>query len=559
MNERPVSRQHLLALLWPDSNEQAAQKNLRNTLWQLRRDVGADVVQGGDYLSLGAEVWVDSQALERTRRVPTSDDSLTDHEAISTLHAAIDLYSGDFLDGITISGAPDFELWLTTTREHLHEAHLRNLHAIARLHRRAGRWDDVIAVAHDAIAHDALQEPMYQLLMEAYAMQGDRAAALRHYEVLHETLERELGVSPLPSSDALHHAIQQGTLQVAQPISAVRTLVAIPAEAAQPYIGRDNELAALNQAWERVCTGRAQVVMVQGEAGIGKSRLWQVWARSAGIRTLQTRCLSTTHHLPFAPLIDLLRAPIIRERLTHLARTTPPTWLSDLVRLVPDLRDIHPTLTPPIALPPDEEQRHIFEALVHCLGLSPTQPIALFVDDLHWADRATLDWLGYLVHRAEHLPLLLVGAYRSDEAPAALVRLQTTWGREGIVDVLALARLSRAEATTLIAALKGTDTTLDTIYDQSAGNPFFLLELLRAEPGVVPSSLSDLIQQRQERLSSTTRQVLHAAAVLQEEIGIRVVAANHGRTDEETLDALDELLATELLVEDHHTFMFSHP
>jgi DNA-binding SARP family transcriptional activator/tetratricopeptide (TPR) repeat protein len=550
-HERPVARAHVLALLWPESNEQAAHKNLRNTLWLLRRELGHDTVVGGEHLQLGTSAWVDVRMLTGSDGGDAEDE--IDVEAMQR--------GGEFLEGVTLGDAPDFELWLATMREHYHDLILRRLLALVARLRAARRWDEVIVVARRALSRDALQEPVYQLLMEAYAMQGDRAAALRQYDVLRDTLERELGVAPLPESDALRDDIIRGTLQPAASTVVARLPPTSTRSApAQPFAGRAHELAALDAAWALARTGVAQVALLSGEAGIGKSRLWQIWSKDLDtyVTVLGARCLAPTQQLPFAPLVDMLRAPSIRERLARATKgTPPPNWLSHIARLVPELHDLRPGLPPVVSA--EDEQRHVFEALVLSLGITPDQPVALFIDDLHWADRATLDWLGYLLHRAECAPLLMVGTYRSDEAQPALLRLETAWKREGILHDVPLRRLSREEAETIVAAMEGGSGRADALYQQSAGNPFFLLELLRADPGVVPSTLTDLIERRLERLSATARQVLHAAAVLQEEIVFDVLQHTSGRTAEETLDALDALLAAQLLAEQDQHFVFSHP
>lgn len=122
------------------------------------------------------------------------------------------LYGGPLLDGVALADTPELELWLTASREQLHELHLRALHQIVAAERADGRWPQVLVAAWVSLAHDPLQEPMYRALIEAHAQLGDRAAALRQYDHLAETLERELGVAPLPDTEVLREAAMRGEL-----------------------------------------------------------------------------------------------------------------------------------------------------------------------------------------------------------------------------------------------------------------------------------------------------------------------------------------------------------
>ncbi|MGN6813984.1 MAG: ATP-binding protein [Thermomicrobiales bacterium] len=560
VHEHPQAREHLLALLWPESDEVAAHKNLRNALWQLRRGLGGAAIAGTTRLALAETVWADVRAFANADQTAASARAAggTPLDAYRTMAK---LYAGDLLEGLAFADAPDFELWLTGERERYRERYLSALARLASAHRAAGRWRALATVARAALARDPLREPMHRALMEAQARLGDRVAALRQYDALRATLDRELGVAPLPETDRLRDAIRAGTL----PPVPHSPAPARPAPATsrtpppvEPFVGRAAELAALDTAWALAQRG-ARVALLTGEAGIGKTRLWTVWAArlAAPARALAARCLPATRQLPFAPLAELLRGPAGRAHLTTLAGSAPPAWFSDIAGLVPELGNLLPEPPPP--LPPDEGRRRMFEALAQALAIAPDRPLALFIDDLHWADQSTLDWLGYLTHRTRALPLLLVAAYRPEEAPPELTALAVTWSREGRLHRLAPPRLDAAEAAALVAALGGDVTRAGALYAHSAGNPYFLAELLHAVPGAVPASLGELIAGRLARLPDGARQLLQAAAILGDEADFPLLQQTAGRTDDETLDALDTLMASRLLVEQNGRYVFDHP
>ena len=196
---------------------------------------------------------------------------------------------------------------------------------------------------------------------------------------------------------------------------------------------------------------------------------------------------------------------------------------------------------------------------MQCIQALGGQPLVLFCDDLHWADHATLDWLDYLVHRLRNQALLLVAAYRPEDEPPALLGLLASWNRLGVATAAALDRLTPAEAATLVQALGGDPALAQQAQTQSAGNPYFLLELVRATPGDVPPALAVLVRARLDRLPDAARQVLQAAAVLEPDLEFALLRQTAGRSEEETLDALDALLAAGILWERGGHYAFSHP
>lgn len=563
---QPIAREKILALLWQDSAPDAARKNLRNLLWQIRVVLGSDAVSGEHELALNPTLECDVLAFRKVHETALTAAPVAAQRARQAMRK---LYRGALLDGFALNDAPEFEVWLVGAREQFEEAYGDALQALVDTARAQGRWREVSDIAHAAISREPLQEPMYRALMQAHAHLGDRAAALRHYDTLRETLDRELGVEPLPETRTLRAAIAEGTLtEDRQPPTSSRPHKPEQGRAPKPtgetartFVGRTRELQILQTVWREAEKGKALAVVLAGEAGIGKSRLWQQWSDTLAprIARLAARALPTTSELPFAPLVDLVRTPILQDRLLAQAQEKSPAWLVDISRLTPELRERIPQLAVPPALPPVEEQRHIFEALTAALGVSPARPQALFLDDLQWADRTTLDWLGYLLHRLRDLPFLFVGAYRQEDAAPALVTVLAQWGREGLLTRVMLERLNRGESIALLGALRGSVEHAEALYAQSAGNPYFLIELARAGAGELPAALSDLIQARLARLDETARQILQAAIVIQEEITFPLLLATAGRTDDETLDALDVLHETGLLVEQDGRYSPGHP
>ncbi len=549
-NKTAQSREHILGLLWADSRDEAAHKNLRNALWGIRKALGDDILDADeDLLRLGPSVWVDVREFEET--VDASPETATR------------LYRAPFLEGLTVSDAPEFEIWLDGERERLAQLYLRALTTLLQAKAAQSKWSEVLALAQLALAQDPLQEPMYRASMEAYAHLGDRVKALQQYDILRATLERELGVEPLPETKTLRAAILRGEITPPAPVSSRKvTRGAKRRPPRTPYVGRQAEMAVLDAELENAAKGGARAVLILGEVGIGKSRLWQEWSAHLPSEAvvLETRALESAQSLPLAPLAQLFNSPTFCQGAVYTqASPVSRVWLAEMARLLPELRVTLPDLPAPSPVPPEEERRRLFEAFTQCLLALQGRPLVLFFDDVHWADHATVDWLDYVMHRLRDQPLLLVAAYRPEDAPASLIRSVATWGRESIARKLPLPRLTQGESAALIASLGGASDLADRAYALSAGNPYFLSELLRVASSDIPPVLTDLIRARLGRLPDTANQVLQAAAVLGPESDFGTLRRTSGRNEEEILEALDTLLASSVLTERDGHYEFAHP
>lgn len=561
LSSDPQPRERILGLLWGESTEDAARKNLRNTLWAVRRDLGGEAIATvGDRLALGDKLHVDVRLL----LTPAPPAPLT----------LLELYAGPFLDGVTVPDAPDFELWLISARERLAQAFLsRMTDALAQLGT-DGAWRDVAELSRRALTHDPLHEGLNRARMTALSQVGERSEALRQYEALRASLERELGVEPSPETRTVREAIgaaQPPGARSAEPATPRRQASAsLPRQPDTPFVGRVQERAALNEELARAVQGEARVVLLTGELGIGKSRLWREWLAGhrlnlsvLGARALEARCVEAASALPFTPLVELFGSHPDIQALLHPPSPLPGAWLAEVARLLPQVRAAVPELPAPAALPPEEEQRRVYEAFVQVLLTLDAHPLVIFMDDVHWADRATLNWLPYLVHRMRSQPLLLVLAYRPEEAPSPLVHQVAAWGREGVLRRITLPRLDPQETAALIERLHVDAAMTHQLQAQSAGNPYVLLELSRnieaVSSGAVPPALANLVAARIDRLGEESRAVLQAAGVLEPEFDLPLLVHTTGLDEDAVLDALDELLAARLLSERGTRFVFNHP
>ena len=323
----------------------------------------------------------------------------------------------------------------------------------------------------------------------------------------------------------------------------------------------------LESALARAEAGEFRAVLVGGEAGVGKTRLvseLELRTIAAGGRVLAGDCVELAEgELPFAPLTAALRG-VARELGPGDLETLPGR--EELARLLPELGDSEAWITRDSALDEPLAQSRLFEVLLALFKrLGEQAPIMLVIEDLHWADRSTRDFLGFLVRNAHAARLLLVCTYRSDELHRRhpLRPFLAELDRRPVVERMDLSPLSREELGGLIGGILDevpTEALLSELFDRSDGNPFFAEELIAAsaEGRAIPETLRDALMLRVETLSEPTRALLRLAAAAGRRVSHRLLARVGELPDGELDDALREAVAANVVVQESDTFAFRH-
>ncbi|MEM7797671.1 MAG: BTAD domain-containing putative transcriptional regulator [Chloroflexota bacterium] len=556
----PRPREKLISLLWAESAGDAARKNLRNLLWAIRRELGPDVIIGesGESLQIAGSVWVDGLSFQA--EIDAGDGPLSWEEPIA-------LYRGELLEAFHIRDAPAFEQWVLAERERFQQKYLNTVRRLLSWYRTEGRQTDLIEKARRALSIDPLQEGIHRLLIEAYAAQGDRSDALQQFDLLRETLWEELGVTPVDETLRLIDQITAGRLTetLNSPLSSAQKSPSLLYHhhlegKPFPFIGQQPALNQLDRTLHIVRSGRAHISLIQGEMGIGKSRLWLEWAgQQRSLSILSTSCLPPTQTIPFYPLISLMRStPRLFPTATD-SRPVPDIWLVELARLVPELLSAFPHLQPPQILSPEEDRLRLFEALTRLLTPPAGETLVLFIDDAHWTDQATLDWLGYYTHQLRDQSIMLVLSLRTEEMPQSVQTQIANWQRLGSVSEIRLPGLSEAEAHKLIHSVNPQAPMPDRIYQRGGGNPYFLIELSHSFVADIPHALRDLIHSRLSKLPDIERQVVETAMIVEPLIEFDILLGVSGRSEEELLAAVDNLIAKHILHEPQQRCEFVHP
>jgi len=556
LEERARSREALCELLWPGQDPEHARGALRRTLSALRKSVGEEWVETpGDSVALAEGPDVDVRRFRALAGEQASPEELAQ---------AVELFRGDLLEGFSLRDSPEFDAWQVyeadTLRRELGSALGRLVAALSG----RGDYTRAIAQARRWLELDPLHEPAHRELIVLYALSGDRAAALSQYRDCVRTLSQELGVAPVEETAALFEQISEGAVTpvlVEQVPAEPRAPAAAPSEL--PLVGRAGELSALVEA-HSAAVPDGRLAVIEGEAGIGKTRLaseLRAAVTGGGGIVLAARCHDDEAGLPYGPVVDLL-GEALRAAPGELAAAVAPQRLADASLLLPELGSLRDDLPPPVDLTGPGAQARLLESVAAVLGAAcgGERPGLVFVDDVHAADEASLDALAYLGRRLSGRPLLLAVGWRSEGVPPGhrLRRLATELSRAGAATVVGLARLPESDVAELVRAVQP-DVTADLerrVYIESEGLPLFVAEYLAAigaggEPaeGALPREMRGLLETRLGGLGAMARQLLETAAVIGRSFGLDTVRAASGRSDEEAVEGLDELVGRGLVRE----------
>jgi len=351
-------------------------------------------------------------------------------------------------------------------------------------------------------------------------------------------------------------------------------------------VGRMDELAALYAIVQEVEVGQSHFLLLSGEAGIGKSRMVaaiETEASTRGFLVLQGNCFQRDLTSPYAPLLDLLRLYIANQPPEVREAELQP-FAQELLPVLPDLVTPDPTLTMLPTSGPAQEKRRLFVALTTILTkLAAGHPLMLVIEDIHWCDESSLEFLQYFMRHSTSMPWLVLLTYRSDEVHPALTNWLAQQDRDRRAQEFHLESISRSGVDAMLAAIFVLNASthselLNTLYPLTEGNPFFVEEVLtslRANGGIfyaegswrskelvslrIPRSVQAAVQQRSERLSDTAKELLTLAAVAGRCFYVDLLLHITGQTEAEFLLLLKELIATQLVVEESgEHFAFRH-
>jgi DNA-binding CsgD family transcriptional regulator len=331
-------------------------------------------------------------------------------------------------------------------------------------------------------------------------------------------------------------------------------------------VGREEHLAALDAALDRVRAAGSSTLLIGGEAGIGKSRLvseFAAGAGAAGARVLAGGCLQLgADGLPFAPFAGVLRELVRDLGVDGVAALLPAQGTREFARLLPEFGEVDSEADPAVA------RARLFEQMLTLLErLAEAGPVVLIIEDAHWADPSTRDLTAFLIGSQQVLDgVLIVVTYRSDELHRThpLRPLLAELGRLSWVERMELPRLGRLQADELVAHLTGREPErwlADEIYQRGEGNPLFVEELLCCDGRLtaeLPESLRDLLLAAVQRLPEETQELLRAASAGGQRTGHALLAAVTGLAGDDLAHRLRPAVAANVLRADEDGYAFRH-
>jgi DNA-binding SARP family transcriptional activator/tetratricopeptide (TPR) repeat protein len=593
--DRAMSRDELAEAMWPDSAPRSQDAALRTLLSRLRSALGSDAVVGRDEvaLELPEPAWIDIEAA--AAQLPRAYEALNRNDARAAWALAqvpLNIAGRGLLPGVHAN-------WVEPRRRDLAELRLEALEVIGRAGLELGgtQLGSVERAGRALIELERFRESGYVLLMEALAAQGNIAEGVRVFERLRRLLRDDLGTAPSREAIAVHERLLGTGPDTAHPRrrraedaadrAAGQTELELPAAlrllAEDTLVGRETELAAIREWWAR---GRERMLLLAGEAGMGKTRL----QAELGSEVHRSGAIVLAGHapdealVPYQPLIEAIGQFAFGAPLADLRAVMRRTGDAgaDLARLIPEIRRRLPDLPPPRAGDPDTDRYRLFEAVADLLGaVAGSGPLLITLDDLHWADRPTLLMLRHLLRSRQSANLRILGAYRTGEVGAGeLTATVAPLRREGLLRGLDVCGLGRADAVELLRLRAGgtPSAALErALCQETEGNPLFLSEMVRhlQESGVppleaglgdlrrvgLPDDVRALLSRRLARLSPDGLEWLRGAAVIGREFDTSLLEAVIGFDEDRFLEALEEALEASLIVEApgaHGRYAFSH-
>jgi len=589
-HNQPHTRDLLAGTFWPDQPDAVARRRLSQALWRIRRALGpaSDRLTAGRAhitFQLLPEDWLDVYEFERRAR--HAERREVDASLAEQLEACIQLYRGDLLAGY-------YDNWPLLERERLRGIYLVVLERLLALYKQGGDDERALSCAQRLVGADPLRESAHRELMRLYHLLGRSRAALEHFATLHDLLMEEMGAPPSSTTSALFQEIAAALEEAAQP----HLPVALPPPPVLqdlshlPFVGRAKERAALQEAIRAAGQGRGGLALVEGDAGVGKTRLVGEVIADAEWRNLQVglaKAVPLSVRAPYQLLREGLLPLLTPLRIAQLAELVEPLWLSAVALLLPALAEHLPQLPALPPLDPDKEQERLWEGLVRCvIGLATVSPLLLVLEDLHQADEATLAVLAYLAPRLSESRVLLVLTYRTAEARERAVVRETLDALDRALPLqrLRLLPFDRAEGVDLVRRALGamqadvpSTRFAERLQDESGSNALFLVETLKSlleqgalapssegnwvfppgdQPLPVPASVQELVGERMGRLIPALRTVLELIAILGEEGSFSLLSQVSDKEVDTLLPALEELVRRGFLVEAEARYRFEH-
>ena len=554
--DQPVHREQLMAIFCATSDNPAS--NLRWHLSRIRHNLDEHVLlmQNGQVQVNRAFVWIDAQVFV---------DALSQAEQPDMEANLIDtllLYQGELLADMSLPDAVDFELWLLGQRAHYQRLFEQaSLVGVQQLIEQAA-YEQALELLQQVLAQNALLEDAHYWVMWLYARTGQHPQALQQYAVYEQLLWAELATPPGERLVSLRQQLEVRQLPAPR-LSASIGSVAAPPEPDVVFCGREGEIGRLWTLWERTRTGLGIAILIEGEAGLGKSALVRTFTQALQpiAVVLQGTCYESTMSVVLAPWLSIIRQAVqlLQEQQVALSEVM-------LHRLQLVLPDLLPITAEDVWSGVDHEldARLLLTTIVEVLALAVHQrPTLLVLEDLHFADDFSVHLLTLVLQRLGQLPVFVVVTQRPLEAQQNphLYTALAEWERMPWCEHLRLAPLNEAAVVAILEQLvpevADKPAVATRLQAHTMGVSLYLMEVVhacQADPELlnafpVPPSFAKLVEQRLTGMTDSQRQALEALAVFAFPATVPMLLACTTQSEEQLLSSLEYALGQQLIQE----------
>jgi len=569
------SRDEMMAMLWGDFPEEKARASLRQSLAHLREALGDALYTDRSSVYLVAQPESDVR-----RFLEAADTFPRDAAEVDIPH---------FLSGLQLRHSAGFDDWADEKRHTLVRRYAGVLSAVVREAIASNRARDAVRAAERWVSVDTSSMDATLALMESQFLAGNRSAALQTFADYRSRLD---------AAERPDHRL----VEMAQRIEDARASGDTKRQATEEWyaaapsfygslIGRDHEWERLRATWHAVAQSKPRIVLVEGESGVGKSRLaddFARWVTAEGGTVLRGRGFDVRVGVPFGAMIEALRSGIDAPGISG----TDPQWLTEIARVVPELRHRFTGLSN-VGPASTADSWRLFEGIAQMLlAISEETPVTVLIDDVQWIDADSCALLHFLVRKLDRAAILWFvtfapGAVERDSAAARWVRALRG---SPACEVVALRPLSEDEVWQLVRGLgrvstpAGAQRLASRIYEATAGYPFYVVELLKTlfaqgwltvdpesgewivrssdsgdEPALTLPSVHEAIAERIECLADELKGVLITIAVSTRGCRTDVMSHVHGISRLRAAAIGDALVERHLVVEDNGAYRVAHP
>ncbi|MCK8827294.1 tetratricopeptide repeat protein [Natroniella acetigena] len=532
--KKEISRDKIATLLWGSMVDDKAKKNLRNALYQLKKIIGKEIITTPDRFTI---------AICEDCNLQLDIDIFL----AKKLKKSVQVYQGDFLSDFLIKKAPEFCNWIFEQRNYYRQLYINSLKRQIKEYRKEAKIQEAINYLKLLIKVDEFDEVAYRNLMELYVKQGAVAKAISTYKELEEQLNKELGITPdRKTVDFLQHIRENLSSNVDD-----------NNQYNQSFIGREDELQSLVNNLYKFLQGEVSYsYFIFGEAGIGKTTLVKQALSLIELDEallLETNCFQAEEHYVFKPWNNILEQLKDKVELDNIDISLP--WKKIISFLFPSFLAEEEELLPEGMLNFESIQsQSAIEALLFLLTeVAKEKKLVLFFEDLQWCDDKSLYLLKNLIQKSKNNNILILMTSRN-ERKERVENIFLDLKRYELIKKINLPRLSFKELKEFvqksISDYSFSEELLMTIYNETEGNTFFLVEALNLlKEGEQQESLSnfittkskDILRNRVLSVSKEAQKILRLMSVCFDQVSYDLLAKISGKNDLKLIELLEEL------------------